>query len=127
MILVAISVKFSFLLPFDWLIDFWLHWVFIGACWLSLGVASGGYFLVEVHGLLTAVASLAAEHKLWVSQASVAVAHGLWGTGTIAVVHGLSCSAPRGIFLDQGWNLRLLYWQANSLSLNHQGSPSVKI
>ena len=35
LILVAISVKFSFLLQFDWLIDFCLHGVFTGACWLS--------------------------------------------------------------------------------------------
>ena len=28
-----------------------------------------------------------------------------------------------GIFLAQGWNPHLLYWQANSLPLSHQGSP----
>ena len=28
-----------------------------------------------------------------------------------------------GIFLDQGLNLCLLYWQADSLPLSHQGSP----
>ena len=58
---------------------------------------------------------------------SIVVAPMLWSTGTIVVVHELSCSVARRVFLDQGWNLRLLYWQANSLSLNHQGSPSVKI
>ena len=30
----------------------------------------------------------------------------------------------QGIFLTQGSNLRLLHWQASSLSLCHQGSPS---
>ena len=29
---------------------------------------------------------------------------GLWGTGSAVVVHGLSCFAARGIFLDQGLN-----------------------
>ena len=39
------------------------------------------------------------------------------------MVHGLSCFAARGIFLDQGSNPYLLHWQVDSLSLNHQGSP----
>ena len=32
----------------------------------------------------------------------------------------------QGVFLSQGWNpclLRLLYWQADSLTLSHLGSP----
>ena len=37
----------------------------------SLVVASGGYSLVAVCGLLIAVASLIAEHGLWGSRASV--------------------------------------------------------
>ena len=45
-------------------------------------------------------------------------AHGLsWGTGSITVAHSLS-----GIFQDQGLNL-CLTGQADSLPLNHQGSP----
>ena len=36
---------------------FWLHWVFIAVCSLSLVVASGGYSLVMVLGLLVVVAS----------------------------------------------------------------------
>ena len=44
--------------------------------------------------------------------------------GSIAVAHGLSCSAACGIFPDQGSNSCLLHWQANSLPLSHQGSPS---
>ena len=35
----------------------------------------------------------------------------------------LSCSIAHGIFPDQGWNPRLLHWQADSLPLSHQGSP----
>ena len=37
------------------------------------------------------------------------------------MVHRLSCST-RGIFLDQGLNLCLLHWQADSLPLSHQRS-----
>ena len=45
------------------------------------------------------------------------------GTRTLVVAHGLRCSATFRIFPDQGSNLCLLYWQVNSLPLNHQGSP----
>ena len=31
----------------------------------------------------------------------------------------------QGIFLTQGWNLRLLHWQVDSLPLGHQGSPDL--
>ena len=51
-----------------------------------------GLFLVVVLGLLIAVATLVKEHGLWI----------VWALG--AVVHGLSCSEARGIFLDQGLN-----------------------
>ena len=50
--------------------------------------------------------------------------HGLSGTwASLAVTHGLRCSTACGIFLDQGLNLCLLHWQADSLPLSHQGSP----
>ena len=45
-------------------IYFWLRWVFIAAGGLSLVVASGGYSFIAVRRLLTAVASLVAEHGL---------------------------------------------------------------
>ena len=41
-----------------------LCWVFVAALGLSLLVASRGYSLVEVHGLLIAMASLVVEHRL---------------------------------------------------------------
>ena len=44
-------------------------------------------------------------------------------TGSVVVVHGLSCSAACAIFPDQGLNPCLLHWQAGSLPLSHQGSP----
>ena len=34
-----------------------------------------------------------------------------------------NCPEACGIFPDQGWNPCLLHWQADSLSLYHQGSP----
>ena len=52
----------------------WLYWVFVALCGLALFVASGGYRLVEVCGLLIAGASLAAECGLWSTWVSVVVA-----------------------------------------------------
>ena len=43
---------------------FTLCWAFIAVCGLSRAVASRGCSLAAVHGLLTAVASLVAEHRL---------------------------------------------------------------
>lgn len=34
--------------------------------------------------------------------------------GSAVVAHGLTCLVARGIFLDQGWDLCPLHWQANS-------------
>ena len=48
---------------------------------------------------------------------------GLGCAGSVLVVHGLSCSWPRGICPDQGSNLCPLYWQADSYPLYCQGSP----
>ena len=45
------------------LIYFWLCWVTVAACRLSLVAASGGYSLVAMHGLIV-VASLSAQHRL---------------------------------------------------------------
>ena len=45
-------------------IYFWLCWVFIAVLRFSLVVASGGDSLVTIRGLLIAVASLVAEHRL---------------------------------------------------------------
>ena len=45
--------------------------------------------------------------------------------GLYTVVHQLSCSKACGIFPDQGSNLCLLHWQADSLPLRHQGSPLI--
>ena len=65
------------------------------------------------------------------AQPSVAVAPGLSSrgslapdTGSIVVVHRISCSTASGIFLDQGSNPCLLHRQMDSLPLSHQGSPA---
>ena len=45
-------------------------------------------------------------------------------TGSATVTRGLSCSAACGNFPDQGLNLCLRHWQADSWPLSHQGSPA---
>ena len=61
--------------------------MFIAALGLSLVAVSGGYSLVSVYGLLTAMDSLAAEHQLWSLglQAPVVAVHKLsspWHVGS---------------------------------------------
>ena len=43
--------------------------------------------------------------------------------GSVVVAHWLSCPKACGVFPDQGLNLQLLYWQADSSSLSHQERP----
>ena len=77
-----------------------------------------GLLFIAVHGLLISVASLVVEHGL-----QMCGLQQLWHAGSVVVVHGLSCSAACGIFLDQGSNPCPLHWQADSQPLHHQGSP----
>ena len=83
------------------LIYFWLCWVFVAECGLSLVAASGGYSLLRRTGF-----SLRWLLLLWST--------GSRCTGSVAVAQGLSCSAACGIFPDQGSNLCTLHWQADS-------------
>ena len=75
--------------------------------------------------------SLVAEHRPAGTWASVGaawgsgLAPGLQSSGWGVAVHGPSCSLAYGIFLDQGSNLCLLYWQLDSLPLSHQGGPRI--
>ena len=62
---------------------FWLFWVFVVVCRLSL-VAVSWVTLVSVRGLLSEVASLVAEHRLY-------------SVGSVVAVHRLSCPEARGI------------------------------
>ena len=61
------------------------------------------------------------------TRASVVAARGLsscgsqaLGGGLVVVAHGLNHPMARGIFLDQGLNPFLLYWQAYSYTVYHQ-------
>ena len=83
----------------------------------SLVAAISSCSLAAVRRFLTGVASLAAGHELQGAWASVFAAPGRWSTGSIVVVHELSCSTARGIFPTQESNLCLLHWQADSLPL----------
>ena len=71
--------------------------------------------------------SLVAEHGLCGVWASVVAGRGLLSTGSVVVLHRLSCSLARGIFLDQGLDLCLLHRQADSLPQSHQRSPLLYI
>ena len=46
---------------------------------------------------------------------------------SIVAVHRLGCFAACGVFSDQGSNPCLPHWQADSLPLSHQGSPTQKL
>ena len=69
-----------------------------GLCWCTQAFSictKWGLLLVEMHGFLIAVASLAAKHRLW-------------STGSI-VAHGFNCTTACGIFPDPGSNLSPLH------------------
>ena len=63
------------------------------------------------------------SRRLLTAGASPVAEHGL-GTGSVAMVHRLSCSKACGVFPDQGSNQCLLHWQVYSLLSSHPGSPS---
>ena len=84
------------------LIYYYCFLVALAASRLSLVAVSGGYSLVMLHGILTAVASLVVEFGLSGLQASA------------AVLHRLSCSLAHGIFPDQGLNWCPLHCKADS-------------
>ena len=94
--------------------------------WLwSVFVVGRAFFLVAVLRLRIEIASLVVTCGLQAAWASVVVASGLYGTGSVAVAHSLSCAMACGVFPDQGLTPCLLHWQADSLPLSHQGSPSL--
>ena len=88
----------------------YLCWVFISVRGLSLVVASGGHSSSRCAGLS-------------LSRSLLLRSTGSRRTGSVVVAHGPICSAACGIFPDQGSNLCLLHWQADSQPLRHQGSP----
>ena len=70
---ISLSVLFFFFFLILFM-SFWLCWVSVAACGLSLIAASRDHFLVVVCGLLIVVASLGAEHRLQSVKASVVAA-----------------------------------------------------
>ena len=80
---------------------FWLHWVFVAACRLSLVAASRGNPSLRCVGFLL--------RWLLLLQST-----GSRHVGSVVVVHRLSYSAACGIFPDQGSNPCPLHWQADS-------------
>ena len=109
---VRVLTNYIFLNKFiDWLIDFWVCWVFISVRGLSLVAASGGHSSSQCAGLS-------------LSWSLLLQSTGSRSTGSVVVAHGPSCSAACGIFPDQGSNPCPLHWQADSQPLRHQGSPN---
>ena len=59
------SVIHSYFLKNNFIYLFiWLHWVFVAACRLFSSCGQWGLLFVAVRGLLIAVASLVAQHRL---------------------------------------------------------------
>ena len=119
-------VRYKLVSFFKFFKRFYLFMAVLGLCCcagFSLVEMSRGYSTDAMLRLLISVVSLVAKHGLQGALASVVVASRLQNTGSIVVAKGLSCSMACGIFPDQGLNLCLPYWQADSLPLNHQGSP----
>ena len=81
---------------------------------LSLVAMSRGYPLVAMCGLLIAMASLVGGAGAPGHMGSGDVTPRLLSTGSVAVVHRLSCSEACGIFLDQGSNPCRPHWQVDS-------------
>ena len=104
----------------------------------SLVAGSRGYSLGVVYKLLSAEASLLAEHWLKSTRASqcrgfsshgalargytgsAVVAHGLRSTSSVLETHMLSCPTTCGIYLDHGSNLCPQDWQADSKPLENR-------
>ena len=70
-------------------------------CCAGFSVVEAGGNLLCSCGSWALVASLAVEQWLGDLWASVVVAPGLWSTGSVVVLHGLSCSVSCGVFPDQ--------------------------
>ena len=70
--------------------------------WAFSSCSERGLLFVAVRGLVIAVACLCC--RAWA----------LGARASVVVAHGLSFFAARGIFPDQGSNLRPLHWQVDS-------------
>ena len=119
--LVFFFLKFIYLFNL-FLIFFWLHWVFVAVCGLSLVEASRGYFLLRCAGFLLRWLLL-----LW-SMSSRRMDFSNCGSWALecslsSCARAYSCSAACGIFPDQGSNPCPLHWQVDYQPLRHQGRP----
>ena len=97
---------------------YWLHWVSVALCRLSLAVTRG-YSLVALHGPLVAVASLAEEHRLWALGPQE-----LRHAGSVVVAQGLA--ALWHVEPSQTRDQTCVPWhrgQADSYPLHHQRNP----
>ena len=105
--LIYIYVIYLFIHLFIYFFNFWLCWVLVSVRGPS---ASGGRSPSRCAGLSP-------------SRPLLLRSTGSRRAGPAAVAHGPSRSAARGIFPDQGSNLRPPHQQADSQPLRHQGSP----
>ena len=106
------------------LLYFWVLWIFVAACMLSLVEARLLFFSCSGFSCCRA--------QTLGSQVSVVAALGLSSCSSRALDHRLSSCGSWAqllhgmwISLDQGWNPCPLHWQADSYSLYHQGSPQL--
>ena len=93
---------------------------------IFLQLQQTGATLALVHGLPIAHCHgfSCCRAQLLGMQGSVVAAPELQNTGSVVVAYRISCSISAcRIFPDQGSNLCLLHWQADSLSLSYQSSP----
>ena len=76
-------------------ISFWLRWVFVAACGLSLVAASGDFSSLRCAGFSLRWLLLLREHGLWVCGLSLVAACGLSSCSTRALEHAgfSSCGA----------------------------------
>ena len=111
--------RFTYLF-FKRFIYFWLRWVIIAACGISLKCCSWGYSWLRCPGFslqwllfLGSTGSRLGPQQLQLKDSEVML-QGLLSAGSVAVAQGLSCSMAFGIFQDQGLNSFPLHWQADS-------------
>ena len=78
---------------------FWLCWVFVAACRVSLLAVNGGYSLLQ-----------SKIFSLW--WLLLLRSTGSRYQGSVVVAYGLNCFEACGVFLDQGSNSCPLRWQA---------------
>ena len=102
--------SFFFAEDFCVFVYFWLCWVSVAACKLSLVAESRGSSPLWCVGFLL----------LWLLLLCSA---GSRCPGSVVVAHGPHCSEVRGIFPEQGSNPCVLHWQVDSQPPDHQGRP----